>query len=470
MNDLSRQERTFSTKALEKAKVGVIGSGPISNFLCAYLSGLGIGTIVLSSDDESGRRNPAEWVANLSRKRTHKAGKIADTLTQMNGSLHVLPYFSRPHSSLLYGCDVVVDTTNSRESKYLAWAASMEDSGRLVSCSSSRLSASVCSLKRGNNKGIGIDDIVMGSYSGLVQGSFTSALAAAIAADEVRKTVCPVEGDMPLQSRINYSAFLDGRFSSGALKVDLTRDYSAQGKKALVVGAGGIGTYVLLCLAMDGVGTDLFEGDFIEGHNLNRQMLYFGKTGESKAKVAAERLRLINPSIQVTAHDGFAEYDALKELAKENRYDVVFSCVDSFSARQMLNRFCTVNRIPLINGAVTTFDALVDAYMPGKTHCLECRNDYERKKSADNVRISCNDLPANVVMPNAMSGALMFGEALHALCGEEISCLGDARLSYSTNASDTGKGKVMRTALGCGMHGSYSFGCRCHYGLGEQHG
>ena len=100
--------------------------------------------------------------------------------------------------------------------------------------------------------------------------------------------------------------------------------------------------------------------------------------------------------------------DLLKEKVKrKSRFDVVFSCVDSWKARKMLNDYCRLTATPLFNGGVSTFGGVVDYFIPGKMHCLECSNDYRKRIEDEEKPASCGEIAANVVMPNAVIGSMI---------------------------------------------------------------
>ncbi|MFH1210432.1 MAG: ThiF family adenylyltransferase, partial [archaeon] len=173
--------------------------------------------------------------------------------------------------------------------------------------------------------------------------------------------------------------------------------------KALIVGAGGIGTYAALNLALMGIDMDIMDGDRIESHNLNRQILYYGCIGENKAKVLSERLKEFSRA-KITALPYYLKDES---QIKRNEYQIILSCLDNWEWRFRLNSYAKRNKIKFINGAVSTFSAKAEF-----SQCLNCKYDKktlveEQKKQ----KASCANLTSNVVMPNAFAGALMASEA-----------------------------------------------------------
>lgn len=103
----------------------------------------------------------------------------------------------------------------------------------------------------------------------------------------------------------------------------------------LVIGAGGLGSAALPYLAAAGVGRiGIVDGDVVELKNMQRQVLHT-QLGRNKADSAAERLRAINPGIEV---EQFSEYLTLPragELFPD--YDLVVDCTDTFGAKFLLS-------------------------------------------------------------------------------------------------------------------------------------
>ncbi len=475
MVDLQSQEMVFSSQKLKDSHVGIIGSGPVANFLCAYLSGLGIGRLSIMDDITRRGKDKREWLVQLSEKKGNLTDRLGDMVTKLNEDIDVMTYFSRADKSLLDGCTVIVDTTNNPESKHLCLSYSKNN--RLISCSSDAGRASVHAYA-GVNQQVKLDELLMTDYRNEKQGTFTSSIAAALAADEIRKTVCPIEGDNLLTKRLNYSLLLPERFSTGKLaslektQVKKLNDQTVlKHKRALVIGAGGIGTYVLIGLALQGMAIDIYDHDVVEPKNLNRQVLYFGAVGKNKAETVAKRLKCIDNTLDVNWFDEKATYDLLKERKNTGvTYDVVFSCVDTFASRKDLNHFCSVNRIPLVNGGINAFDCVVDTFFPGENHCLECYYDYRRMQTDQERAGSCNSLDANVVMPNAIAGSLMVGEAMHAVSEADITSLGDSSLVFQSKNPAEGRLFQRKKTPWCSSQSYYKNICRCHVALGGEAG
>lgn len=140
--------------------------------------------------------------------------------------------------------------------------------------------------------------------------------------------------------------------------------------RVLVVGAGGLGSPILLYLAAAGVGTlGIADNDQVSSSNLNRQILYGTRdVGRSKALTAVQRLRALNPEVKAIPHEVFV----LREngLALVQRYDLVVEASDNLETKALMNELCVRAGVPLVWGAVSRFEGQMGAYMPG--HACRC--------------------------------------------------------------------------------------------------
>jgi len=150
----------------------------------------------------------------------------------------------------------------------------------------------------------------------------------------------------------------------------------------LIVGAGGLGTAVAVYLAYSGVGRIIIVDDQeIELSNLNRQILYTeDDLGKPKALAACEKLRRMNPHIEVECYNVRFDREIGEKLVA--RADVVVDALDNWSTRLLLNELCIKLGKPLIHAAVEGFYIQLTTIIPGKTPCLYCifgaRRDVER--------------------------------------------------------------------------------------------
>jgi sulfur-carrier protein adenylyltransferase/sulfurtransferase len=175
--------------------------------------------------------------------------------------------------------------------------------------------------------------------------------------------------------------------------------------KVLVVGAGGLG-----CpnLAAAGVGTiTIIDADTIDISNLQRQVLYTHKDiGKSKALTAAEKLRAINPYIQVIAL--IENFDTKNCLNLVQTHDLVVDGCDNFATRYLVNDACVISNKPFIFGSIFKFEGQVSVfnYKNGPTY----RCVYPEPPSANEVP-NCSEIGVIGILPGII-GTLQATEAI----------------------------------------------------------
>ncbi len=142
--------------------------------------------------------------------------------------------------------------------------------------------------------------------------------------------------------------------------------------KIAVTGAGGLGCPTATYLTLAGVGEiHIFDMDKIELNNLNRQFLYSpDDVGKHKAKIAAEKLGQINPSIKVEGINEMITYDNAFDLLKG--YDAIVDGTDNFPVRYAVNDSAAVNKVPVFHGAVLMYEGRATSIIPGESACFRC--------------------------------------------------------------------------------------------------
>lgn len=142
--------------------------------------------------------------------------------------------------------------------------------------------------------------------------------------------------------------------------------------KAVVVGAGGLGSAVLYYLASAGIGhIKIIDSDIVEITNLNRQFIHFeSDIGREKSLSAKEKLQQYNHEISISSVTVRLNDENIQEYL--SGYDVVVSCVDNKPTRYLLNSSCVKSGIPLIDGGVRGFEGYTLTVLPGVTPCYHC--------------------------------------------------------------------------------------------------
>jgi len=143
-------------------------------------------------------------------------------------------------------------------------------------------------------------------------------------------------------------------------------------KRALVIGIGGLGSIIATYLTVAGVGKIiLVDRDKVELTNMNRQILYnIDDVGKAKARVAAEKLRRMNPYVDVEGVVEEINEDNIDDYVKS--VDIVLDGLDNFRTRLLVNDACVRYRRPFIHGAVSGFNGQVMDIIPFKGPCLRC--------------------------------------------------------------------------------------------------
>ena len=132
--------------------------------------------------------------------------------------------------------------------------------------------------------------------------------------------------------------------------------------RALIIGAGGLGSPVALYLGSAGLGRiTIVDNDTVDLTNLQRQIAHtMMSIGEPKALSAQHAIGAINPHALVHPVTARADAELLDTLVAQA--DVVLDCCDNFATRQAINRACVMHRKPLVSGAAIRFDAQISVY------------------------------------------------------------------------------------------------------------
>lgn len=134
--------------------------------------------------------------------------------------------------------------------------------------------------------------------------------------------------------------------------------------KVLVLGAGGLGSPVLLYLAAAGVGTiGIVDFDAIEESNLHRQVIHpTSAVGRPKVASAMDAVAALNPGVALVPHNlRLTEANATEVFAD---YDLVLDGTDNFPTRYLANDTCVALGIPLIWASVLGFAAQISVFWP----------------------------------------------------------------------------------------------------------
>ncbi|MDD3936329.1 molybdopterin-synthase adenylyltransferase MoeB [Rhodoferax sp.] len=132
--------------------------------------------------------------------------------------------------------------------------------------------------------------------------------------------------------------------------------------KALIIGAGGLGSPVALYLGSAGVGhITVVDHDTVDMTNLQRQVAHtVDRVGSPKVQSIQTAIAQINPGVHVTAVQQRADAALLNHLVAQA--DVVLDCCDNFATRHAINAACVAHQKPLVSGAAIRFDGQLSVY------------------------------------------------------------------------------------------------------------
>lgn len=132
--------------------------------------------------------------------------------------------------------------------------------------------------------------------------------------------------------------------------------------RVLVIGAGGLGSPLLMYLAAAGVGhLGIVDFDVVEDSNLQRQVLFgAADLGLLKVEAAKRRLEALNPHIRITLHP--EKLSAQNALDLLNAYDVVADGSDNFPTRYLVNDACVLLGKTNVYAAVSRFEGQVSVF------------------------------------------------------------------------------------------------------------
>ena len=163
--------------------------------------------------------------------------------------------------------------------------------------------------------------------------------------------------------RYNRHLILDGFGKEGQQRL--------LNSKVLVIGAGGLGSPVALYLAAAGVGTiGIVDGDTVSLTNLQRQVIHStADVGKPKVESAAERIKALNPDVDVVKQELFLNADNALDLI--NDYDFVVEGSDNFATKYLVNDACVMLGKSFCIGGINRYSGQVMTHKPG-TACYRC--------------------------------------------------------------------------------------------------
>jgi molybdopterin/thiamine biosynthesis adenylyltransferase len=440
---------------LTAATAAVVGDSTIAGLVSAGLAVLGTGTIEVYTDNIIEKRNAEEFLYFKSETGKSKAAELAARLNEINNGITTrgAEYDITTGScvKLIGQPSVIVETTNNPESKQTCIRYAQQNHIPLISASASRYSAKIMAYHKAKMT----DEYLFEEFEHQPQGPGPSCFAASLVLREITGIIMPRRGEEDLGEIINYDLRYPQRFIHYTLeKTNLENlvEYNTRiaqrfacisdtepeinkevlknflltyatpnsngenfllNRKAMIIGAGGLGNYCSWILANRVKEIAIVDYDTIEETNLNRQLFFcFGDViGKQKADVLAKVLHQIAPEVKFTVINEKAGLDFGKCI-EEYKPDLLVACVDSFRSQALINHFARQYKIPAIFGAVTTDRrGRVATYVPGTNACLDCQLRVDNSALQNYRPAGCIHAPTpSVVTNNMLVSGLAMGE------------------------------------------------------------
>lgn len=184
--------------------------------------------------------------------------------------------------------------------------------------------------------------------------------------------------------------------------------------RVLCIGAGGLGSPVLMYLAAAGIGEiGLIDPDTVDQSNLQRQILHgTDDVGRLKVESARDRLTAINPEVRLTTFPDRFTADNASSIAAP--YDLLIDGTDNFATRYLSNDLAVLTGKPNVYGSIYRFEGQVSVFAPHLGGpCYRCL--FPKPPAPDAVP-SCAEGGVLGVLPGIV-GCLQANEAIKLILG-----------------------------------------------------
>jgi molybdopterin/thiamine biosynthesis adenylyltransferase/rhodanese-related sulfurtransferase len=259
------------------------------------------------------------------------------------------------------------------------------------------------------------------------------------------------EAGFPIQMPVTLSAEQKQRYSRHLLVPEVGEAGQAKllASKALLVGAGGLGSPAGLYLAAAGVGTiGVVDSDVVDLSNLQRQILHTNDSvGKPKTESAERALRALNPDVKVIRHD--LRLDASNIMEVIAPYDVILDGSDNFSTKYLINDAAVLANKPNLYGSIFRFDGQASTFVPRQGPCYRCLFP---EPTPVELAPSCDEAGVLGVLPG-MVGMVQATEAVKLILGKGRPLIGRL-LTYDALEMEFHEYKVRRdpNCAVCGDH------------------
>jgi adenylyltransferase/sulfurtransferase len=259
------------------------------------------------------------------------------------------------------------------------------------------------------------------------------------------------EAGFPIEVPQSLSAEQKRRYSRHLLvpEVGEAGQTKLLASKALLVGAGGLGSPAGLYLAAAGVGTiGLVDSDVVDLTNLQRQVLHTtASVGKPKTESAEATIRALNPDVKVVRHDIRLEASNVMDVIAP--YDVILDGCDNFATKYLINDAAVLSGKINLYGSIFRFDGQASTFVPKDGPCYRCL--FPEPTPAE-LAPSCDEAGVLGVLPGVV-GLIQATEAIKAILGKG-DLLKGRLLSYDALSMTFKQYKVRRDpkCAVCGEH------------------
>ena len=194
--------------------------------------------------------------------------------------------------------------------------------------------------------------------------------------------------------------------------------------RVLVIGAGGLGSPVLLYLAAAGIGTiGIVDDDVVDISNLQRQIIHRTEdVGSKKVDSARARLLALDPNIKVEVYPNRLNPENAISVLKG--WDVVVDGTDNIPTRYLIDDACHLLSIPWVYGSIHRFEGQVSVFSTEQSRCY--RDLFPEAPPAGALQ-NCADAGVFGVLPGVV-GSIQATEVIKQILGLETNLVGSLLL------------------------------------------
>ncbi|QIA07934.1 HesA/MoeB/ThiF family protein [Draconibacterium halophilum] len=145
-------------------------------------------------------------------------------------------------------------------------------------------------------------------------------------------------------------------------EIGKTGQKKLKNSRVLVIGAGGLGSPLMVYLAAAGIGNiGIVDDDIVSTSNLQRQILYTSaEVGQIKVEIAGQKLKALYPEIEIQTFDTKLDESNAEDLFQQ--YDVIADCTDNYKTRQLIGTKSAGLNKPLAFASVLNFEGQISVF------------------------------------------------------------------------------------------------------------